>query len=288
MEHKNKKRLFLNYRKNEKKFQFILNIILISFGILFLMPFFWAFATSLRLPKDSFDLPPSFFPTEWRWGNYKHIFKSFDFLQFFWNSTKISFLIVGVGTVFTTMAAFAIAKLNFKGKNFIFLYIISGLLIPFQSYAIAQFLVMNKLSLIDTHLALILPYLANPFGVFLITQNMKGIPDSYIDAAIIDGCSTFRVYWNVVIPMCIPTIIVVCFMKFIEQWNNFFAPLIYINSEKKYTLTMGMQSLKGFRSAGSLAYILAGVIISLIVPTLVYGFGQKFLTKGISLSGLKS
>ena len=258
-----------NY-KNKRKPQLISNIILIFFGILFLMPFFWAFATSLRLPKDSFDLPPSFFPTEWMWGNYSHIFKSFDFLQFFWNSTKITFLIV------------------IKGKNFIFLFIIAGLLIPFQSYAIAQFLVMNKLSLIDSHLALILPYLANPFGVFLITQNMKGIPDSYIDAAIIDGCSTFRVYWNVVLPMCVPTIIVTCFMKFIEQWNNFFAPLIYINSEEKFTLTMGMQSLKGFRSAGSLAYILAGVMISLIVPTIVYGFGQKFLTKGISLSGLKS
>lgn len=288
MEQKEKRRKLRSYGKNERAFQYVLNIILLAFGVLFLMPFFWAFATSLRFPKDSFDLPPSFFPTQWKWGNYKHIFEAFDFLQFFWNSTKIAFLIVFIGIIFTTMASFAIAKLEFKGKNFIFLYIISGLLIPFQSYAIAQFLVMNKLSLIDTHLALVLPYLANPFGVFLITQNMKGIPDSYIDAAIIDGCSKLRVYWNVVVPMCIPTIIVVCFMKFIEQWNNFFAPLIYINSAEKFTLTMGMQSLKGFRSAGSLAYILAGVMISLIVPVVVYGFGQKFLTKGISLSGLKS
>lgn len=288
MEQNKKNKKLLDYNKNDRAVQIILNIVLIAFGILFLLPFFWAFATSLRLPKDSFDLPPAFFPTEWKWGNYAHIFQAFDFLQFFWNSTKITFLIVTVGILFTTMAAFAIAKLNFKGKNLVFLYIISGLLIPFQSYAIAQFLVMNKLSLIDTHWALVLPYLANPFGVFLMVQNMKGIPDSYIDAAIIDGCSKFRVYWNVVVPMCVPTIVVVCFMKFIEQWNNFFAPLIYINSAEKFTLTMGMQSLKGFRSAGSLAYILAGVMISLTVPTLVYAFGQKFLTKGISLSGLKS
>lgn len=232
-------------------------------------------------------MPPAFLPTEWQWGNYAHIFQAFDFLRFFWNSIKITSIIVLVGIIFTTMASFAIAKLKFKGNNFVFLYIISGLLIPFQSYAIAQFLVMNKLSLINTHTALILPYLANPMGVFLITQNMKGIPDSYIDAAIIDGCSKFRVYWNVVVPMCKPTVVVVCFMKFIEQWNNFFAPLIYINSTQKFTLTMGMQSLKGFRSAGSLAYILAGVMISLTVPTIVYAFGQRFLTRGISLSGLK-
>ena len=274
--------------KKERRFQLVLNLVLILIGIMFLIPFFWAFATSLRLPKDSFDLPPSFLPTEWRWENYVHIFKAFDFLRFFWNSTKVSFLIVGIGILFTTMAAFAIAKLHFKGKTFVFLYIISGLLIPFQSYAIAQFMVLNKMHLINTHTALVLPYLANPFGVFLLTQNMKGIPDSYMDAATIDGCSKFRIYWNVVVPMCIPTIVVICFMKFIEQWNNFFAPLIYINSTNKFTLTMGMQSLKGFRSAGSLAYILAGVIISLIVPTVVYAFGQKFLTEGISIAGLKS
>ncbi len=283
-----KKKSIFRYGKGEGRYQIILNVFLIIFGILFLLPFFWAFSTSLRLPKDSFDLPPSFLPTEWRWENYAHIFQAFDFLRFFWNSTKVSFLIVGIGIVFTTMASFAIAKLNFRGKSFVFLYIISGLLIPFQSYAIAQFMVLNKMGLIDTHIALVVPYLANPFGVFLLTQNMKGIPDSYIDAAVIDGCSKFRVYWNVVTPMCVPTIMVVCFMKFIEQWNNFFAPLIYINSANKFTLTMGMQSLKGFRSAGSLAYILAGVMISLIVPTIVYGFGQKYLTEGISISGLKS
>ena len=106
--------------KKERRFQLVLNLVLILFGIMFLIPFFWAFATSLRLPKDSFDLPPSFLPTEWRWENYVHIFKAFDFLRFFWNSTKVSFLIVGVGILFTTMAAFAIAKLHFKGKMFVF------------------------------------------------------------------------------------------------------------------------------------------------------------------------
>ncbi len=271
----------------ERLIQVVLNTILIIFGLLFLMPFFWAFSTSLRLPKNSFDLPPSFFPTDWRWGNYAHIFKAFDFLQFFKNSIKITFVIVFVGIFFTTLAAFAVAKLNFIGKNLLFFYIITGLMIPFQSYAIAQFMIMNKLKFVNSHWALILPYLANPFGLFLVTQNMRSIPDSYVEAAVIDGCSKFRVYWNIAVPMCIPTIVVTCFMKFIEQWNNFFAPLIYINSTEKFTLTMGMQSLKGFRSAGSLAYILAGVMISMTVPTLVYAFGQNFLTRGISLSGLK-
>jgi multiple sugar transport system permease protein len=116
---------------------------------------------------------------------------------------------------------------------------------------------------------------------------MQGIPKSYDDAAVIDGCNKFRIYWNVIMPMCKPSLIVVAFMKFIEQWNNFFSPLIYINSMEKYTLPMGMQVLKGFRSSGSLAHILAGVMISMIVPAIVYIFGQKYLIKGTMLSGIK-
>jgi multiple sugar transport system permease protein len=257
-------------------------------GILMLLPFFWAFSTSLRLPKDSFSLPPAFFPTEWRWGNYVYIFNALPFSKYFINSIVVVFFIVVVSLIFSSMAAFSFSKLHFKGKNIVFIYIICGLMIPFQSIAIAQFFIVSKMKLIDTLAALIIPYLANPFGVFLLRQFMSGIPDSYYDAAVIDGCTKFKIYWNVILPMSVPSLVVVAFIQFIAQWNNFFAPLIYINSTEKFTLPMGMQTLKGFRSAGSLAYILAGVMISLIVPTIVYCFGQKYLIKGTLLSGLKS
>jgi multiple sugar transport system permease protein len=268
--------------------QVILVAILCLIGIFMLLPFFWAFSTSLRLPRDSFSLPPSFFPTSWEWKNYLYIFESLPFPQFFMNSIVVVSGIVFVSLVFSSMAAFAFSKLHFKFKNILFLYIICGLMIPFQSIAIAQFLIIAKLRMIDTYLALIIPYLANPFGIFLLRQFMAGIPDSYYDAAVIDGCSKFRIYWNIILPMSVPVLVVTGFMQFIAQWNNFFAPLIYINSAEKFTLPMGMQMLKGFRSAGSLAHILAGVIISLIVPSIVYMIGQKHLIKGTMLSGLKS
>ena len=268
--------------------QIILIISLLIIGIVMLFPFFWAFSTSLRLPKDSFSLPPAFFPTEWRWENYAYIFTALPFPRYFLNSIVVVFSIVGVQTIFTSMAAFAFAKLQFKGKNLFFIYIICGLMIPFQSIAIAQFLIVSGMNLIDTAFALILPNLANPFGIFLLRQSMAGIPDSYYDAAVIDGCNKFRIYRSVILPMSVPSLVVVGFMKFIEQWNNFFGPLIYINSNEKFTLPMGMQTLKGFRSAGSLAHILAGVIISLIVPAIIYIIGQKHLVKGTLLSGLKS
>jgi multiple sugar transport system permease protein len=253
-----------------------------------LFPFFWAFSTSLRLPKDSFNLPPAFFPTEWRWANYVYIFNALPFARYFINSIVVVSSIVFVSLFFSSMAAFSFSKLHFKGKNIMFIYIICGLMIPFQSIAIAQFLIVARMNLIDTPVALIIPYLANPFGIFLLRQFMAGIPNSYYDAAVIDGCTKFRIYWNIIVPMSVPSLVVVGFMQFIAQWNNFFAPLIYINSTQKFTLPMGMQTLKGFRSAGSLAYILAGVMISLIVPSLVYIAGQKHLIKGTLLSGLKS
>lgn len=284
----NRYRKIRNHSFSDRVKQVVLTISLMIIGILMLLPFFWAFSTSLRLPKDSFNLPPSFFPTEWRWGNYAYIFAALPFSKYFMNSIIVVFSIVAISLLFSSMAAFSFAKLHFRGKNIVFIYIICGLMIPFQSIAIAQFFIVSRMNLIDTPVALIVPYLANPFGIFLLRQFMSGIPDSYYDAAVIDGCTKFRIYWNVILPMSVPSLVVVAFIQFIAQWNNFFAPLIYINSTEKFTLPMGMQTLKGFRSAGSLAYILAGVMISLIVPTIVYCFGQKYLIKGTLLSGLKS
>jgi multiple sugar transport system permease protein len=242
----------------------------------------------LRLPKNSFNLPPSFFPTEWRWDNYAFVFNAIPLMQFIVNSMKVVVTIVIIQLFFSSMSAYAFARLKFKGSNALFIYLIAGLMIPYQSISIAQFLIITKMGVVDSHIALILPYLANPFGIFLLRQSMRTIPMSYDDASRIDGCSRFRTYWNIILPMSGPSLAVVAFMKFIEQWNNFFAPLIYINTMEKFTLPLGMQVLKGFRSSGSLAHILAGVMISLIVPAIVYVFGQKYLVKGTMLSGLKS
>lgn len=161
--------------------------------------------------------------------------------------------------MFSSMCAFAFARLKFKGGNLLFVYILTGLMIPYQSIIIAQFLIVTKMGLVDTHLALILPYLANPFGIFLLKQFMQTIPKSYDEAAIMDGANWWQIYWHVILPMSKPALVVCAFMKFIEQWNNFFAGLIYINSQEKYTLPMGMMLLRGFRSSGSVPMIMAGL-----------------------------
>jgi multiple sugar transport system permease protein len=266
----------------------LLVFFLLVFAAFMVLPFFWVFATSLRLPKDSFNLPPSFLPTAWFWQNYEYVFTAVPFLQFIINSIKITLAITFGQLLTASMAAYAFARMKFKGSGLMFVYLLSGLMIPYQSIIIAQFLMVSKMGLLDTHWAVILPYLANPFSIFLMRQFMRTIPRSYDEAALIDGANKLETFWHVILPMSVPSLMVCSFLTFIYQWNNFFSGLIYLNTQVKYTLPMGIQLLKGYQSIGSLSTVLAGVMLSLVVPAVVYGFGQKYLIQGTVLSGLKS
>ena len=266
----------------------ILLVFLLGFAAFMVFPFFWVFATSLRLPKDSFNLPPSFFPTAWSWSNYEYVFTAVPFATFILNSVKTTLAITFGQLLTASTAAYAFARMNFKGSKLVFVYLLSGLMIPYQSIIIAQFLMISKAGLADTHWAIILPYLSNPFSIFLMRQFMQSIPKSYDEAALIDGANKLRVFWHVILPMSVPSLMVCSFLTFIYQWNNFFSGLIYLSTQVKYTLPLGMQLLKGYQSIGSLSTVLAGVMLSLVVPALVYGFGQKYLIQGTVLSGVKS
>ncbi|MCC3376142.1 carbohydrate ABC transporter permease [Cohnella sp. REN36] len=250
-------------------------------------PFLWIVSTSLRLPQNSFDLPPAIFPTTFNFDNYGEVFKRVPLLAFMVNSLKVAGLIV-IGHVFiSSMAAYAFARLSFPGKNAIFLIFLSGLMIPGQVTIIPQFILLSKLDLVDTHAALILPALINPFGIFLIRQMMMTISPSYEEAAFIDGAGRVRGYLNVILPMSVPVIAMTSVMTFIAHWNDFFRPLIFLNTAEKMTLPIGMTVLNGQFGAGNLSAILAGVTITLIVPMLFYIFGQKYLIEGIAGGGLK-
>jgi len=250
-------------------------------------PFMWIISTSLRLPKDSFNLPPDLFPTSFNIANYTEVFERVPFLDFIMNSLKISLLIVIGHIVISSMAAYAFSRIRFPGRDFIFMLFLAGLMIPSQVTIIPQFIFMSKLGLVDTHAALILPALINPFGIFLIRQTMMTISPSYDEAAYMDGASRMRVFAQVVLPMAFPAVAVTSVMTFIGHWNEFFRPLIFLNTFEKMTLPVGMTVLNGLFGNGSLSTILAGVTLSLIAPLLFYVFGQKYLIEGIAGGGLK-
>jgi multiple sugar transport system permease protein len=268
--------------------QGILILILGIYCVVSLLPFCWTFSTSLRLPADSFKMPPSFFPTRFYYQHYVTVFTSFPFMRFITNSLFVSGLVLVLSLVVTTMAAFSFARINFRGKNAVFTIFMSGLMIPFYAIMISVFIIMSKLRLVGTHWALIIPAAIQPLHIFLVRQFMMTIPKSYEEAAEIEGSGRFRIYLNIMLPMSKPVMMIAALQVFISSWNNFVAPLIYLSKWEMMTLPMGMRVLSGYMGTGSMSVVLAGVTVSLVMPVVLFAFGQRYLIEGITLTGVKS
>jgi len=253
------------------------------------LPFMWIFATSLRLPRESFSLPPQLFPQPpFLWRNYLQVFETFPFALFVVNSAFISFVAVAGQVLTSTMGAYAFSRLHFKGRDALFVLVLAGLMVPSQVTIIPLFILMSKLGLIDTRASLLLPSLVFPMAVFLIRQFMLSLPRDYDEAAFIDGASHFTVYSRILIPTVKSPVIVGAMIHLLAVWNDFFRPLILINTFEKMTLPLGLYALNGFMGAGNLSVILAGVVLSIIPPLIFYGFGQRYLMLGLRTSGIKA
>lgn len=254
---------------------------------LFLAPFLWIVSTSLRLPKESFHLPPAILPTSFNTQNYGEVFRAVPFLRFFLNSLQIAAAATIGQALISSMAAYAFARIRFPGRGFLFLLILSGLMISNQVIAIPQFILMAKLHMMDNYLALVLLWLVNPLGIFITRQSMMSIPDSYEEAAFIDGANRWWVFSRVIVPMSVPSIVVSSVTWFVAVWNDFFRPLIFINTWSKMTLPLGMTVLNSTYARSNLSAILAGVTLSLIPAVFLYIFGQRYLVEGLTVGGVK-
>ena len=267
-------------------------IALVSFllilSILMILPLSWTISTSLRLPTESFRMPPSFFPTSFNLSGYQAIFEIFPFARFITNSLIVAASSVALNIVVTTMAAYSFSRINFPGRNVLFIVILSGMMLPAQATMIPLFIIMSRLGLVNTLWALILPASVSPLAIFLVRQFMLTVPKSYEEAAVIDGCGRGKIFLYLIIPMCKPVIMMTALLGFLRSWNDFLSPLIYIHDWNRMTLPVGLRVIQGYMSAGQLAEILAGVSLSLIVPIIMYVFGQRYLVEGLALSGLKS
>lgn len=268
--------------------QLILIIGLLLLSILMLAPFAWIISTSLRLPKESFKLPPSFFPTSFHFENYRAVFKAFPFANVIFNSIKIAVIEVIANLFITTMAGYAFARIPFKGRNVVFMIILAGMMIPSQAKLIPTYIVMSKMGLVGTHMSLILPAIISPLNIFFVRQYMMTIPDSYEDAAYIDGAGRFRIYLQIFLPMSKSVIIMTSLLTFLASWNDFLNPLIFLSKYDRMTLPVGLKVLSGAMGTGSVSVILAGVTLSMIIPTILYIFGQKYILQSVVMSGLKS
>lgn len=269
-------------------FRVIHYAIMVMITVLMLMPIGWMLGTSMRQSKESFVLPPSFWPTQFNLDNFKQVFHAIPILKFAWNSLFITFLAAAFMVLFTSMAAYAFARINFKGKNILFIFMLAGLMIPVQSIIVPVFLIIRKLNLIDTKWALIVTSIYYPLGLLMLRQFMMTIPKSYDEAAVCDGAGKLTIFFRVILPMSKSTIMAAFVMHFVSVWNNFFSAMIFLNSTAKMTLPLGITVLNTTDGNSNMPLMTSAVLLTLIPPMIIYIFGQKYLMQGNMISGVKS
>jgi multiple sugar transport system permease protein len=256
-------------------------------GALMMLPFAWMFSTSWRLARDSFSLPPQWLPTDWRIENYREVLDNIPFVAFVLNSLKVSAIITAGQLVTCSMAAYAFGRLRFPGRDALFLVFLSQLMVPQQVTIIPVFILIRVLGLLDTHWALIIPALVSAFGTFLLRQFFLTIPHELEEAARVDGAGYLRTFLQIILPLAGPGLSALAIFTFNFYWNEFFRPLLFINTWDRMTLPLGLTIMKGFLGVGNVAAIMAGVSMGIIPVLIVFLFAQRYLIEGVTLTGIK-
>lgn len=259
--------------------------VMIVLALLFLLPLIWMFSTALKTDAQTLTIPPTFWPTVPQWGNFVEVWALIS--QYLFNSVKLAVFNV-VGLLFVaSLAGYAFARLDFPGRDIAFLLLLASAILPGIVYLLPQYLLFLDIGWIDTHYPLWVPRVLTPVvGTFLLRQSFKTIPDELEDAARLDGCSTFQIYWRVMLPQVKPALAAVGILTFLESWNDLFGPLIFINSAELQTLPVALALFQG-EFFTRLNLLMAAAAIS-VVPVLVLFFAaQRYFIQGITMDGLK-
>jgi multiple sugar transport system permease protein len=260
-------------------------VIVLAFAVM--VPFLWMLVTSLKGQTEIFAYPPTWIPKDPQWQNYLEVWTEAPFGRYFLNSTIVA-LVVTIGQLTScVLAAFAFARMEFKGKNAMFLIFLSTTMISSQVTLVPSYLIMRSLNWIDHYQALIVPFLANAFGVFMIRQSFRAIPRELEEAAKLDGCGRFRFLVQILLPLCTPILASQALFAFMGNWNSYLWPLIVTNRDSMRTLQIGLRyfvSSEGGTQWG--IYMAAAVVISLPV-ILVYFMVQKTFVESMASTGLK-
>jgi len=267
--------------------QTAMSAVLVIGALGMMLPFLWMLATSLsRKANVSMPLTPSFWPPDPSFFNYFVASSNLPVGRFYLNSL----FVVGVTTIgylfFSSLAGYAFAKGRFPGKSVLFILFLSTLFIPFETRMIPLYLFMNDLSFTNTYAALILPFLAGGFGTFLMRQTMSAIPDELIEAARIDGASEFRIFLQIVLPLCKPTLATLAILNVIWRWNDVLWPLLVTSDRKLFTVTQGL-AVAG-RSQGIYTGVALATAVMAILPVIVaYLFLQRYVIRSVAATGVK-
>jgi len=264
----------------------IIHLILIGGAITMVMPLVWMLSTSLKTKLGVFHIPPIFIPADPQWHNYPDMLKSVPYGRWFLNSAFIAVARTGIYLFVASLAGFTFARLRFPGRELIFTLYLATLMVPGEVTLIPKFILMKELHLIDTYAAVILPGVFDAYGVFLLRQFFMTLPESLEEAAIIDGASYFRIYWQVILPLAGPALATLGLFSFMGAWNDFLWPLIVINAEQMKPLSVGLASFHGLYET-HWPHLMAASTLALIPIIVVFVIAQKYFVRGIALTGLK-
>ena len=272
---------------------FLIHFILISVCLFCLLPFLWLTSTALKGNLENIFLyPPVFIPKYPTLDNFKKVLELVPILKYVLNSFIVAFFTVILNLIFSSLAAYPLARMNFKGKNFVFFLILTTLAVPFQAIMLPLYIIILKLNLIDSvsdfngYLGLILPFCVNAFGIFLLRQAFMVIPKEIEEQALIDGCNSFQIFYKILLPLIKPSLSLLAIFTFVGCWGEFLWPSIVLTKQSLFTLPVGINELQGAFSA-NYRLIAAGSIISIIPILLFFIVLQKYFIKGSSEGAVK-
>lgn len=267
--------------------------ILIFVSLLSIFPFIWLISTSLKGPAENiFAYPPSLIPQNFTFENYIGVWKRVNFIAYFLNSMIVAGATVGLNLILSALAGYPLARMQFGGKKFAFFAVLATIMVPFQAIMLPVYLITLKLNMVDSvnnfmgYLGLVMPFAVSAFGIFLMRQAFLTIPKEMEEAAIVDGCNVFQVFFKVLLPMVKPTLAVLAIFTFIGSWGEFLWPSIVLTKESMYTLPVGVNNLQGMFSS-NWRFIAAGSILATIPIVVFFLAMQKYFISGETEGAVK-
>jgi len=251
-----------------------------------LAPFIWMISTSFKSSESVFSYPPQWIPQNPTLEQYQALFREVNFLQFFKNSVIVAFAITLFSLFLNALGGFAFAKYRFPGREKIFALLLATLMVPGQITMIPVFLMLKSIGLINSYWGLIIPAGASAFGIFLMRQFITTIPNDLIESARIDGCSEFRIFWSIILPLCKPVLAALGIFTFMGSWNAFLWPLIVMIKENMYTLPVALANLSG-QYATKFGLLMAGAVVVVAPVLIVFILAQRYVIRGVAVTGLK-
>jgi len=262
------------------------HLLLMPVAFLMLVPFVWVIMTSLETLAQTQHFPPILWPGSFQFNNYPRAFSSVPFGTWFLNTTIVTVSVVLSNLVFCSLAAYGFARIKFWGKGIAYFFLLATLMIPVQVVIIPTFLIVKQMHLLNTLGALIVPNLANVFGIFLLTQFFRTLPIELEEAARIDGASRLKILFTIVLPLSLPALATLAVIQFLWTWNDFLWPLVTIYKESAFTLQLGLMSFQGSH-VNDTNLLMAGNVMSMLPMLLLFIAAQRYFVRGIATQGLK-